>query len=76
MVQVVRPLEVQHDAAFAAIEERLCRRLPAQATGWIDVNHVGALVCQHHRGQRSSDVLTEINHSDAFERSTHHTPRF
>jgi hypothetical protein len=67
-------LQVEHDAALAAVPDGVCRRLHARPARRVDADHVGALVGEQHRRQRPRDVLAEIDHPYAVERTRHDVP--
>jgi hypothetical protein len=58
-------LQVQGDALFAAVVERIGVTPPPGSTWWVDVDDFGALVGQHDRRQRPCDVLAKVNNPDA-----------
>ena len=76
----VRPLEIQGNAALAAIDAQEAAALvgsdgrgvpPGVALRALDLDHVRAHVRQQHRAVRPSNVLREVNHLDSRERLGH-----
>src|SRR4029434_8647289 len=50
---VAGTLQVERNTPFATVEESVGRRLPARPPRRVDVDDIGALVAQHHGGQRT-----------------------
>ena len=73
-LEVVRLLEVEDDAALAALEDGVGLVAPARSAGRVDADDLGALVGEHHRRQRPGEVLPEVEHADTIENSCHHCP--
>ena len=69
-------LEVERDVALAALaaEERLVRQPHAVAGDRLDLDHVGAQVADHHRPERTGEVLAEVDQAHTFERVHHVHP--
>ena len=78
---VARVAEVERDRALVAVEPEVvgasrrrataaprgaCRRPPS---GPLDLDHVGAEVAQHHRGERAREHAREVGDEEAVERA-------
>ena len=79
----LRPLEVEADAALAAVEDveglALARRELADAPaavalGRLDLHHVGAEVGEVHPRERPGHDLRQLQHAHPVERSRHRRP--
>ena len=64
-----RTLQVEHNAAFASLQNRVRRMIPKLAAGRVDPNHVRPMIGEHHGDQRACQILTEIQHPDSFKRT-------
>ena len=76
-VAPLRALQVDGDGALAAVHREERRRHPGRATEAsdqvaatraLDLDHLSALVGQHHGGHRPSDELGQIDDPDSIER--------
>ena len=69
-------LEVEREAPLAALaaEERLTRHAHAVTGHRLDLDHVGAEVADHHRAERTGEVLAEVDQPHTFERMHQLTP--
>ena len=64
--------EVERDAALAAVEEVVCGVVGVRAlTRQVDLDHLGAVVGEDHRGHRAGDPPAEIEHAQAGTRRSH-----
>ena len=63
--------EVQMYTALAPVPGGVGRRLPTRPAGRIDLDHIGALVCQEHPGQGPSDVMAKVDYPDFIQRARH-----
>src|SRR2546423_13600292 len=69
-------MEIEHDAALAAIPRPVRGRVEAGTAGWLDADHVGALVGEQHAREWTGDVLSEIDDAHAIQCRCHAvTPR-
>jgi len=68
---VVLGRQVERDAALATVPDRVRRRVVQRSSGRVDTDHFGALIAEHHRGQRPGDVLPEVDDADAIQRTSH-----
>src|SRR5438093_1206622 len=80
----LRPLEVERDRRFVAIDTleiagegaqpvaRMERTDLARAVAfeWLDLDHLGALIREHHGAERTGQHLGEIDYAQALERAT------
>ena len=66
-------LEIEREAALAALaaEERLPRHAHAVTGDRLDLDHVGAEIADHHRAERTGEVLAEVDQPHTFERMHH-----
>ena len=62
-------LQIQGDSPLAPVPDRVRRRVPHRTRRWIYANHVGTVVGEHHRRQRTRHVLTEIDDTKPVERA-------
>ena len=78
-------LEVERDRALAAVEGdrmgavvalELAQRAAPVALRRLDLDDVGAVQRQQHRGMRPGDALREVEHGDAVVRAFDHGPCF
>ena len=75
-VAVVPDVEVEHDAALAAVrDDRPDVAALRIAAGRLDLHHVGPVVAEHHRGDRSGEAGGEVDDPQPLERARHHTSR-
>src|SRR5439155_17292494 len=60
---VSRIFQIQRYATFTALEKRIGICLPRGTIRRIDMYYVGALIRKHDAGERSSNVLAEVDHA-------------
>jgi hypothetical protein len=76
-----RLLEVEHDAALAAVRVHVEARAPAAPVGAdphrvadprrLDLHHLGALIREDHAGEGARQDLRDVDDANACERSRH-----
>ena len=64
--RAARTLQVEHDAAFASLQNCIRWMTPKRSDGRINPDHVGTLISEHHGDQWACQVLTAIQHFDSF----------
>ena len=64
-----RVLQIQHDASLAAVPRRVRGRIPHRPPRRVHLDHLGALIGQQHPRHWPGNVLPEIDHSHAIQRT-------
>lgn len=64
---VVLPLQVEHDAALAPLEDGVRRVPPARAARRVDAHHVCAQVAEQHRRRRLGQIVAQVDDPEAGE---------
>jgi hypothetical protein len=71
--QVIRPTQVEHDAALSPQPQRAGRERPEPVTaGRLDLDHLGAEVGEHHRRHAARGPAGEVDDAEALEHVGRH----